>query len=75
MPLINHYNNDDILVRNIIAGLLNLLNEQISYVQTWSNEERENVDIAWFYLSYMLSNWLGHKNQKLLSFAFSFKIF
>ena len=49
MPLINHYNNDDILVRNIIAGLLNLLNEQISYVQTWSNEERENVDIAWFY--------------------------
>ena len=49
MSLINHYNNDDILVRNIIAGLLDLLNNQVSYVQTWSNDEIENVDIAWVY--------------------------
>ena len=49
MSLINHYNNDDVLVRNIIAGLLDLLNNQISYIQTWSNEDREKVDIAWIY--------------------------
>jgi len=49
MPLHQRYNNEDILSRAIIAGLLNILNNQITYEQVWANDDVEEVDVPWFY--------------------------
>lgn len=47
-PLEN-YNYDNILVRNVIAGLLSILNNSISYTQTWDNNTIETVNVPWLY--------------------------
>ena len=49
MALHQRYNNENILVRAIIAGLLNILNNKIVYEQVWSNEDIESIQIPWFY--------------------------
>jgi len=49
MSLYNTYNNEDIISRAIIAGMLDVLNNGIKYNQVWSNEEIEEVDVPWFY--------------------------
>jgi hypothetical protein len=49
MSLYNTYNNEDIIIRAVIAGMLDVLNNGIKYNQVWSNEEIEEVDVPWFY--------------------------
>lgn len=49
MSLYNTYNNEDIVSRAIIAGMLDILNNGIKYNQVWSNEDIEEVDVPWFY--------------------------
>lgn len=49
MSLYNTYNNEDILSRAVIAGMLNVLNDKIIYNQVWTNEEIEQVKVPWFY--------------------------
>jgi len=49
MSLYNTYNNENILSRAVIAGMLGVLNERITYSQVWSNEEIEEVTVPWFY--------------------------
>ena len=49
MELHNRYNNENILVRAVIAGLLNILNNKITYEQVWSNEDIETVEVPWYY--------------------------
>ena len=49
MALHQRYNNENILVRAVIAGLLNILNNKITYEQIWSNEDIETIQIPWFY--------------------------
>lgn len=43
------YNNEDILVRAIIAGLLDILNNKISYEQIWTNQYVETINVPWYY--------------------------
>jgi hypothetical protein len=49
MALHNRYNNEDILSRAVVAGILNILNNKITYEQVWSNEQIETVIIPWYY--------------------------
>jgi len=49
MSLYNTYNNENILSRAVIAGILGVLNNQIVYNQVWSNEEIEEIKVPWFY--------------------------
>jgi len=49
MALHQHYNNEDILVRAVIGGILNILNNKITYEQVWSNEDIEKIEVPWFY--------------------------
>lgn len=49
MSLSNKFNNEDILSRAVIAGLLNVLNNTIEYEQKWSNHDIEKVNVPWFY--------------------------
>jgi hypothetical protein len=49
MSLYNTYNNEDIISRAVIAGMLDVLNNNIKYNQVWSNEEIEEIEIPWFY--------------------------
>ena len=49
MALQQRYNNEKILSRAVIAGILNILNNKISYEQVWSNDDIEQVKIPWFY--------------------------
>lgn len=47
--LYQRHNTDDILVRSVIAGLLDLLNNNISYSQIWNNDTVETVEVPWYY--------------------------
>ncbi len=49
MALHQHYNNDDVFLRGIFAGLLNILNNQINYTQTWADDNNENIKVPWYY--------------------------
>jgi len=49
MSLYNTYNNENIISRAVIAGMLGVLNNGISYEQVWANDDIESVDIPWFY--------------------------
>ena len=52
MALFQRYNNENILTRAIIAGLLDVLNNHIQYNQVWGNdpiEDIENIKVPWFY--------------------------
>lgn len=47
--LYEQHNSDDVLVRSVIAGLLNLLNNNIKYSQTWSSDTKEELFVPWYY--------------------------
>jgi hypothetical protein len=49
MSLFVKYNNENILTRAVIAGLLNVLNNEIRYEQVWSNDDIEEVRVPWYY--------------------------
>lgn len=52
MALFQRYNNENVLIRAIIAGLLDVLNNHIQYNQVWGNdpiEDIENIQVPWFY--------------------------
>jgi hypothetical protein len=49
MALHQRYNNENILSRAIIAGLLDILNNKIIYEQVWANEDIEQIEVPWFY--------------------------
>jgi hypothetical protein len=49
MSLLNTYNNENIISRAVIAGLLGVLNNDIKYEQAWANDDIEEVQIPWFY--------------------------
>mgnify|MGYP001081628326 CR=1 FL=1 len=49
MALYSRYNNEDILVRAVIAGLLDVLNNHIEYKQVWGNDDVETIKVPWFF--------------------------
>jgi len=52
MALFQRYNNENVLIRAIIAGLLDVLNNEIKYNQIWGNdplEDIESISVPWFY--------------------------
>lgn len=48
MALYTKYNNENILSRSILAGILNVLNNNINYNQTWDNDDVEQINIPWY---------------------------
>jgi hypothetical protein len=46
------YNSDDVIYRNIIVGLLNLLNRKIVYNQTIGADEVKEISVPFFYFMY-----------------------
>ncbi len=49
MALHQRYNNENILVRAVIAGVLNILNNKITYEQVWSSNDIELFEVPWYY--------------------------
>lgn len=49
MSLFNTYNNENIISRAVIAGMLDVLNNSLKYEQVWGNEDIEEISIPWFY--------------------------
>lgn len=52
MALFQRYNNENVLIRAIIAGLLDVLNNHIQYNQVWGNdpiEDIESISVPWYY--------------------------
>jgi hypothetical protein len=49
MALQQRYNNEDIFIRGIIAGLLNIFNNKINYNQVWSNDVVETINVPFYY--------------------------
>ncbi|MFA5153548.1 MAG: hypothetical protein WC554_13375 [Clostridia bacterium] len=49
MALQQKYNNENIFIRSIIAGLLNVLNNGITFEQAWSNDDIETINVPWYY--------------------------
>jgi len=51
MSLYYKYNNENLIIRAILAGLLDLLNNQIKYTQVWgdSSEDTETIEVPWYY--------------------------
>jgi len=49
MSLYHKYNNENILIRAVLAGLLDILNNQIQYTQVWGDDEEETISVPWFY--------------------------
>lgn len=42
-------NVDDVFSRNVIAGLIDLLNQSVYYVQTWKDEQTETLFVPFLY--------------------------
>lgn len=49
MPYLEKFNRDDIHARAIIVGLINLLNQEIFFVNTISNTEQKIVEVPFYY--------------------------
>jgi hypothetical protein len=49
MALYQKYNSEDILIRGVIAGLLDVLTNHIQYNQVWSNDDVEQINVPWYY--------------------------
>lgn len=43
------HNTDDILIRNVIGGVLSILNNNINYDQIWDKDIVETVTLPWFF--------------------------
>lgn len=49
MSLYNTYNNENIISRAVIAGMLDVLNNNLKYDQVWDNDDKEVISVPWFY--------------------------
>jgi len=49
MSLFHSYNNEDVLIRAVIAGILDVLNNKIQYRQIWGDEDKETISVPWYY--------------------------
>ena len=52
MALFQRYNNENILMRAVIAGMLDVLNNNIRYNQVWGNDPQEDIEqisVPWFF--------------------------
>ena len=49
MSLYHKYNNENILIRAVIAGLLDIMNNRIKYDQVWADDDVEEISVPWFY--------------------------
>jgi len=49
MSLYNKYNNENIIVRAAIAGMLDILNNNLKYNQVWDNDNEEEINVPWYY--------------------------
>jgi len=49
MSLYHKYNNENILIRAVLAGLLDIMNNQIKYTQVWGDDDVETISVPWFY--------------------------
>lgn len=47
--LYERFNNDNILIRSVIVGLLDLLNNKVDYSQIWGDNIEETVVVPWWY--------------------------
>jgi hypothetical protein len=52
MAYIEKFNRDDIHARAIIVGLINLLNQEIFFINTIDNDTQEIVEVP-FYFSFI----------------------
>jgi len=64
--LYQRHNTDGVFVRSVIAGLLNLLNNEISYSQVWDNDTNEEVVVPWYY------NFAHANNERFLQDNYTF---
>lgn len=79
--LYERFNNDNILIRSVIVGLLDLLNNHIDYSQIWDDNIEQTVTVPWWYNfgtsdeKYMQDNYtfFGKKcfNEKMINGTFS----
>jgi len=49
MSLYQSFNNENVLIRSVLAGLLNILNNEIKYTQVWGNDDKEVISIPFYY--------------------------
>lgn len=49
MALFHIYNTENILIRAILAGLLDILNNKINYTQAWADDDIEIIEVPWYY--------------------------
>jgi len=49
MSLYHKYNNENILIRAVLAGLLDILNNKLTYSQVWGDDDIETISVPWFY--------------------------
>lgn len=47
--VLEKHNTDDILIRNVIAGVLSILNNNINYEQVWDKDIIEKISLPWFF--------------------------
>ena len=79
--LYERFNNDNILIRSVIVGLLDLLNNHIDYSQIWDDNIEQTVTVPWWYNfgtsdeKYMQDNYtfFGKKcfNEKMINGTFN----
>lgn len=58
-------NTDDVFIRNIVAGLLNVFNNQLTYTQTWDHDDVQTVNVPFFYN-------LGTSDERIIQDNFMF---
>lgn len=63
--LYQRHNTDNILMRSVLGGLLNLLNNTLKYEQVWSQEDIETITVP-FYMD------LGSSDERLMQDNFTF---
>ena len=61
-----HYNTDDVFNRSVIAGLLYLLNHEVTYKQTWDDNVTEKVTVPFAY------NFAWAKDQRFAQDNYTF---
>ena len=49
MSLFHRYNNENVLMRAVMAGLLDVLNNKIQYRQAWADDDLETINVPWYY--------------------------
>ncbi|MCK9575594.1 MAG: hypothetical protein WC979_01195 [Candidatus Pacearchaeota archaeon] len=49
MAYLEKFNRDDIHLRSVIIGLINLLNQEVFFENVWSNDEQEIVEVPFYY--------------------------